>query len=40
MIMAELFGTYFPLLVLGSMLFFMIVLGSVSIEDALRGRRL
>jgi hypothetical protein len=37
--MAELFSAHFPLLVVGSMLFFMIVLGSVSIEDALRGRR-
>ncbi|EQB08816.1 hypothetical protein L288_07250 [Sphingobium quisquiliarum P25] len=37
--MAQLFGSYFPHLVVGLMLLFMLILGSLSIGDALRGRR-
>lgn len=37
--MAQLFGTYFPYMVVIAMLSFMLVLGGLSIEEAWRGRK-
>lgn len=37
--MAQFFGDHFPILVLGTMLTFILVLGGLSIEDAIRGPR-
>lgn len=37
--MSALFSTYFPHIVVVSMLSFMLVLGGVSLEEALRGRK-
>ena len=37
--MDHLFGQYFPHMVAALMLMFMLVLGALSLQDALRGRR-
>lgn len=36
--MVSFFGDHFPAMVVASMLMFMLVLGGVSIDDAVRGR--
>jgi len=37
--MDQFFGLYFPHLVIGLMLMFMVILGGLSVQDALRGPR-
>lgn len=37
--MVSFFGDHFPAIVVVSMLMFMLVLGGVSIDEAVRGRR-